>query len=128
MHALFQTAPLDELPKRIPEDAIKAAVSLVQLCNLNPAIIAGREIADGQILPQTQLVSPQPMVQPLDEDRKLQQLVVTQPGPIISASRLTHLNKFRSNGGKQRVLLTFTAIANKNLATVCHRKGNVSVN
>ena len=51
MHALFQSALLqDNLPKKIPEKAIRAAVCLVRLCNFHTAIIAGREITNGSII------------------------------------------------------------------------------
>ena len=61
------------------------------------------------------------------EERKLQQLVITQPGPIISASRLTNISKFSgASGGRQKVLLIQTALRNKHLGTICHRRGNVS--
>ena len=127
MHALFQSAPLqDDLPRQIPEKAIRAAVCLVRLCNFHTAIIAGREISNGSITSPIQVLPMPSMVQPLDDERKLQQLVLSQPGPIVSASRMTNVSKFRSNGGKQRVLLTFNSIANKQLASLSHKKGNVS--
>ena len=66
------------------------------------------------------------MDQPLDDDKKLQQLVLTQPRAIISASRLIHISKFRSSGGKQRVL-KFSSPANKHMGTVTHRRDNVSL-
>ena len=128
MHALFQSAPLEEnLPKTIPEKVIKASVSLVRLCNFHTAIIAGREIANGNVVSQMQQGQETSTVQPLDDDKKLQQLVLTQPGAIVSASRLLHISKFRSSGGKQRVLLTLSSLANKHMGTVAHRRGNVSL-
>ena len=128
MHALFLGNPLpEELPKQIPESVIKAAVSLVNLCIQHTAIIAGREVTNGQIGKSTeQQISPIPPCHTLSDDDKLQQFVLTQPGSIISATRMTNVSKFRSSGGKQKVLMVFTAIVQKNLATVQHKKNNVS--
>ncbi|KAL9977250.1 hypothetical protein ACROYT_G014632 [Oculina patagonica] len=71
VHALFQTRPLPEaMPKKIPEEALTAAVNLVQLCNFHAAIIAGRDVADGRInqqtTPEPELTHPQkaPAVRP----------------------------------------------------------------
>lgn len=105
------------------EKAIRAAVCLVRLCNFHTAIIAGREITIGSITSPIQAIPMPSMVQPLDDECKLQQLVLSQPAQIVSASHLTNVSKFRSNGGKQRVFLT---IANKQLASLSHKKGNVS--
>lgn len=126
MHALFLGHPLpEELPKQIPESVIKAAVSLVNLCIQHTAIIAGREVTNGQIGKSTeQQISPIPPCHTLSDDDKLQQFVLTQPGSIISATRMTNVSKFRSSGGKQKVLMVFTAIVQKNLATVQHKKNN----
>ena len=128
MHALFLNHPLpEELPKQIPESAIKAAVTLVNLCIQQTAIIAGREVTNGQIGRSTQQqIPPIHLRQTLSEDDKLQQFVLTQPGSIISATRMTNVSKFRNSGGKQKVLMVFTAIAQKNLATLQHKKNNVS--
>ena len=128
MHALCQPLPLPEtIPQKIPENIIHAAVHLVQQCIIHTALIAGREVQNGKILQEQLLPGPAAVIaQPTDEERKLQQLVITQAGPIISATRLTNISKVRSNGGKQKVLLILTALANKHLATISHRRGNVS--
>ena len=128
MHALFLNHPLpEELPKQIPESVIKAAVSLVNLCIQHTAIIAGREVTYGQIGKSTeQQISQIPLCHTLSDDDKLQQFVLTQPGSIISATRMTNVSKLRNNGGKQKVLMVFTSIVQKNLATVQHKKNNVS--
>ena len=128
VHALFQSHPLPEmLPKQIPETAIKAAVSLVNLCIQHTAIIAGREVTNCQIgKSPEQNNSPMPLCHTLSDDDKLQQFVLTQPGSIISATRMTIVSRFRNSGGKQKVLMVFTAIVQKNLATVHHKISNVS--
>lgn len=128
MHALFQSNPLPEtLPKQIPEPVIKAAVSLVNLCIQHTAIIAGRDFKNGQIGKSAELQKTTvPLTQLQNEDEKLQQFVLTQPGAIISATRMTNISRFRHSGGKQKVIMVFTAIVDKNLATVQHKKNNVS--
>ena len=105
----------------------KALVSLVGPCNFHTAIIAGREIANENVVSQIQQGQDTSMVQPLDDDKKLQQLLLTRPRVIVSASWLLHVSKFRSSGGKQRVFLTFSSLANKHMGTVTHRRGNVSL-
>lgn len=72
MHALFQSNPLPEtLPKQIPEPVIKAAVSLVNLCIQHTAIIAGRNVTNGQIgkSPELQKTTV-PLTQLQSEDEK----------------------------------------------------------
>ena len=128
MHALFQSNPLPEtLPTQIPETVIKAAVSLVNLCIQHTSIIAGRDVKNGQIGNSPELQkSTVPLTHLQTEDEKLQQFVLMQPGAIISATRMTNISKFRHSGGKQRVIMVFTAIVDKNLATIQHKKNNVS--
>lgn len=128
MHALFQSNPLPEtLPKQIPEPVIKAAVSLVNLCIQHTAIIAGRDFKNGQIGKSAELQKTTvPLTQLQNEDEKLQQFVLTQPGAIISATRMTNISRFWHSGGKQKVIMVFTAIVDKNLAKLQHKKNNVS--
>lgn len=126
MHALFLNEPLPEsIPQQIPEAAIKAAVSLVNLCISQTSIIAGRDIADGKVVPRSSAATTPQLPQPQTVDEVLQQYVLMQPGNIISATRLTNSTKFRNNGGKPKVVMIFTTLANKELATIQYRKSNV---
>ena len=61
-----------------------------------------------------------------DNDR-LQQVVLTSPGHVVSGSKMILLNKFRKGGGKQAVLNVFKALVEKGLGSMKQGKKGVSI-
>ena len=126
LHALFQVTPLPEhIPPVIPQDVQKASIALIGLCIEHTALLAGREIKDGAITPPMHNPSQQPTSQP-EGDNKLQQLVLTYPGKYVNSSKIVNLSRFRRDGGKQKVLMVFAALENKNLGQTHPTKHKVS--
>lgn len=128
---MFQREPFpEEIPREIPEEVQKAAISMVNLGILHPAILAGREIQQGNVAsvqPQqaaaANVIARQPSA---DSNEKLQQLALLQPGPIIAVSIVYKMGKFRANGGKAVVIAVFNTLSSKSLGRVVKGKSGVS--
>ena len=95
---------------------------MIGLCIEHTALLAGRDIKDGRITAPPSTTTAQ------SSDDRLQQMVLTYPGKYVSASKLNNVSKFRRDGGKQKVVMVFTALENKNLGAVHYSKNRVSTN
>lgn len=125
LQALFLQRPLpDALPRQIPESVLEASIAFVKLCIQHTALLAGRNVNGerlvvGENADITQLAN--------NDNDKLQQVVLSSPGHVVSGSKMTLINKFRQGGGKQTVLNVFNALVSKNLGTLIQGKKGVSI-
>ena len=124
LHALFLQRPFpDALPRQIPEPVLEASIAFAKLCIQHTALLAGTNVngereAVGENADIIQLAN--------DNNNKLQQVVLSSPGHVVSGSKMTLVNKFRHGGGKQTVLNVFNALVQKNLGTLIQGKKGVS--
>ncbi|XP_044177155.1 uncharacterized protein LOC114970457 isoform X2 [Acropora millepora] len=124
LHALFLQRPLpDALPRQIPEPVLEASIAFAKLCIQHTALVAGTSVngereAVGENVDITQLDN--------NDNNKLQQVVLSSPGHVVSGSKMILVNKFRQRGGKQTVLNVFNSLVQKKLGTLLQgRKGTV---
>lgn len=124
LHALFLQRPLpDALPRQIPEPVLEASIAFAKLCIQHTALVAGTNVngereAVGENVDITQLDN--------NDNNKLQQVVLSSPGHVVSGSKMILVNKFRQRGGKQTVLNVFNSLVQKKLGTLLQgRKGTV---
>ena len=96
---------------------------MVSLCIEHTALLAGREIKEGNIQSAMATLS---TPTPQSSNEILEQLVLTYPGKHISATKLNNLSKFRRDGGKQKVLMIFSSLQHKHLGSISQGKNNVS--
>ncbi|XP_044166755.1 uncharacterized protein LOC122946920 [Acropora millepora] len=123
LHALLQVRPLPEVvPNTIPEPVQKASIHMIDLCIEHTALLAGRDIKEGKFLQPVM-----PSSSSLQSgDSVLQQIVLSYPGKYVSASKLNHLSKFRRDGGKQKVLMIFSALEHKQLGKIHQARNKVT--
>ena len=124
LHALFLQRPLpDALPRQIPEPVLEASIAFAKLCIQHTALVAGTNVngereAVGENVDITQLDN--------NDNNKLQQVVLSSPGHVISGSKMILVNKFRQRGGKQTVLNVFNSLVQKKLGTLLQGRKGVS--
>ena len=95
---------------------------MIDLCIEHTALLAGRDIKEGKFLQPVM-----PSSSSLQSgDSVLQQIVLSYPGKYVSASKLNHLSKFRRDGGKQKVLMIFSALEHKQLGKIHQARNKVS--
>ena len=110
------------MPNTIPEPVQKASIHMIDLCIEHTALLAGRDIKEGKFLQPVM-----PSSSSLQSgDSVLQQIVLSYPGKYVSASKLNHLSKFRRDGGKQKVLMIFSALEHKQLGKIHQARNKVS--
>ena len=123
LHALLQVRPLPEVvANTIPEPVQKASIHMIDLCIEHTALLAGRDVKEGKFLQPVMPSSPSLQ----SSDSILQQIVLSYPGKYVSASKLNHLSKFRRDGGKQKVLMVFSALEHKQLGKIHQARNKVS--